>query len=1165
VGGVSEPPLSDQGRKFLLASLTQTYRDELAIFRDVVHHPGFLDKLNRVIVELMESGSGLGSEPSWLTHNINPDDGIVDAKAHDLALLLQAYQRELNRRGLTDDSWGWAEASAGIVQTDFLHDAQVWIDGFQGFAPYELALIASLLQKANQVTITLRLDPAIFSNIDLESESQARDGAIKEAIACASSYVFAHSATALQTLIDLAWDLAVPYTIDTLPVRTQILGTQIQGSSGLRGEAIAAQVELYRFSNSEELAYLEDQLCNPPLNPIPLEGAIESIAIVPRANYRDEAMVVARFLVGQAREHGVRWKDMAVAASDLALYGELLADVFDSWGIPFFLDEPQSVRWHPLMVFSVGLLEIVSTKWSTKAVMQVLKSDLIGGGRAWVDTLENYALVKGIDGQLWLEDRVWDQMLDDLGLESPEMGIQIDALRRIRAFYENVAHSLQEPMLGRHLMLRLWTLLEDLGIPERLDYWMGEGAVAGGGARDCNPVTTSESRDHGVLGRDPAVDHVGVWNLWVDLVDDFIQGLGDVALTWHEFAGLIEDSLASLALTRIPLGLDQVIVTAPARLINSEVRVLVVVGADEKHLRFGGGEDIIVNDGERAILQRRNWPLETQGRIQTQKEPEFWYSLFTRATDSLCITYSLADPEGKAQEPAPVIRELYRLLPQLDEARADTDGEINSALSLSPLSYPCTISDAADATASALGLWREGLGGSQSFDPDLADEVMAMYNWLIGLDQGRRALARRLAGLSYTNGVPPLGRSTIHRVFGKDLHTNVHHLEAMARCPFGHFASGILRLKERDLLTWDARLEGILWHEALARFIRHLQATGQDLGMLEETKLETMADAIWQETISELVDDFAKGLKSYEYRVGRLQRAFRRVIGVLAEHARRGHFRPIAAEVAFGYAGESAWHIDLSDGRGVYLRGRIDCIEAATAGDVLYVRVLDFKSGTQKINLPDVYYGLSLQLLAYLGFLENSAPSLLAMATGAGGVPAESVVLAGALYLPIHEPFVSLDGPLEPEALARKLLAKYKMQGVILDDLQVIELMENDLSGWSNLLPLGRKKDGTLYKGSSAYAEGDMEILTAYVKQRIGELGEQILLGNIDIAPFRTANARACTYCPYPALCRFELGVPGCGYRYISTMAGADALALMGQAVEEKRSAEKAVGGARRG
>ena len=54
----------------------------------------------------------------------------------------------------------------------------------------------------------------------------------------------------------------------------------------------------------------------------------------------------------------------------------------------------------------------------------------------------------------------------------------------------------------------------------------------------------------------------------------------------------------------------------------------------------------------------------------------------------------------------------------------------------------------------------------------------------------------------------------------------------------------------------------------------------------------------------------------------------------------------------------------------------------------------------------------------------------------------------------------------------------------------------------------------------------DLNLLAAYAKDRVRRLAETIRTGHIDIAPYRKLNSgeRACRYCRYDAVCRFELG-----------------------------------------
>ena len=60
---------------------------------------------------------------------------------------------------------------------------------------------------------------------------------------------------------------------------------------------------------------------------------------------------------------------------------------------------------------------------------------------------------------------------------------------------------------------------------------------------------------------------------------------------------------------------------------------------------------------------------------------------------------------------------------------------------------------------------------------------------------------------------------------------------------------------------------------------------------------------------------------------------------MLAEHSRRGHFRPAAAEITFGLSPEvPPLRLELESGGTVLVRGRIDRVETAKSGDALYVR-----------------------------------------------------------------------------------------------------------------------------------------------------------------------------------------------------------------------------------
>ena len=84
------------------------------------------------------------------------------------------------------------------------------------------------------------------------------------------------------------------------------------------------------------------------------------------------------------------------------------------------------------------------------------------------------------------------------------------------------------------------------------------------------------------------------------------------------------------------------------------------------------------------------------------------------------------------------------------------------------------------------------------------------------------------------------------------------------------------------------------------------------------------------------------------------------------------------------------------------LRGRIDRIDASEIKGRNYIRVVDYKSSARELDLAEVYYGLSLQMMTYLDVALEHADELL-------GFHADP---AGLLYMHVHNPMIRPDAEL---------------------------------------------------------------------------------------------------------------------------------------------------------
>ena len=123
-----------------------------------------------------------------------------------------------------------------------------------------------------------------------------------------------------------------------------------------------------------------------------------------------------------------------------------------------------------------------------------------------------------------------------------------------------------------------------------------------------------------------------------------------------------------------------------------------------------------------------------------------------------------------------------------------------------------------------------------------------------------------------------------------------------------------------------------------------------------------------------LVEEYAKrylpeDTARFAYLLSRLKKSMTGLLCYLRDEQRQSSFKPVACELKIG-PGEDAVRgqtYRLSDGRTVQLIGTVDRADEWIEDDgTRWVRVVDYKTGTKKLNLKEVYCGLDCQMLLYL-------------------------------------------------------------------------------------------------------------------------------------------------------------------------------------------------------
>lgn len=263
-----------------------------------------------------------------------------------------------------------------------------------------------------------------------------------------------------------------------------------------------------------------------------------------------------------------------------------------------------------------------------------------------------------------------------------------------------------------------------------------------------------------------------------------------------------------------------------------------------------------------------------------------------------------------------------------------------------------------------------------------------------------------------------------------------------------------------------------------------------------------------------LVDEYAKrylpeDTARFAYLLSRLKKSMTGLLCYLRDEQRQSSFKPVACELKIG-PGEDAVRgqtYRLSDGRTVQLIGTVDRADEWIEDDgTRWVRVVDYKTGTKKLDLREVYCGLDCQMLLYLFSLTRDADGRFT-----GAEP------AGVLYL-LADP--------APETTTRGKAARsmeYKLDGLVRDEQKVFDAMDAEETG--RYLPFSfRNGVPSPYQKEKRADKAKLSRIQLHLDDLVTQMGEQLYGGCIAAEPLVTGRS-PCRWCDYGFICCHEEGI----------------------------------------
>ena len=832
--------------------------------------------------------------------------------------------------------------------------------------------------------------------------------------------------------------------------------------------------------DAPELAHLSGHLFDPAA-PV-FKGDTTAISLQFASTRREECDFAALRIHALLRSGAYRCRDIAVVCCDSDAYTDELKFSFQKYGIPVFEDHRAPVENEPLVLLVRALLSLRAEGFSTELLMRYLKTGLTGVPADDIADAENYALLWDLSGTQWQRD--WTGNPDGFGAEMNEARAErLQKLNGIRAAIVTPLLAFREAtkeLDARSVMAQIYEFLRTQGVAQALkDY----------------AISLEEAGETAL-----ALAQEQVWDCLMHVLDDVASALAERTVS----AKLLLDVFCAVtheqSLGKLPDGYDEVALCDKSRMVTQTPRVVFVLGANSGSFPQNPSDERWFSHYETRLLQDALPVLAEEEQRQTLNERYLVYHALCSARERLILSWSLSGAGGEKIEPSPMIAQLQTMFPTL---QTENYGNL-SLLERCEASQPAF----------------EQL--AQRFRETDAQTQALRYYFSRNAVFGSRVktLERAVEKQAFTFAEP----ETAKALFGERMRLSASQLETYEECPFKYFCRYGLRAEPRKQARLDPANSGTVVHYVLEHLLR--EHSGKAFLQLSKDEAAAQIKALLKTYIDTYMGGTEDKPARFLYLYDRLEKTLLTVVERLMTEFSNSAFVPLGFEVRIGTNGDvKPYTVPLRDGC-IELRGVIDRVDQMQKNGKNYIRVVDYKTGGKLFALSDVLGGLSMQMLVYLVALWRD-----------GNGDYADMIPAGVLYLPAKAQAFDANRSDGPETIRNLRMDGGAMEGMLLDDADVLEGMS--LDGSFRFLPAGVKKSGGAVTGN-LITLSQLGKLAKRMDKIMADMGNALHNGAVPAKPVRgKTHGQTCEWCDFSSVCRREHGD---AYRYLPQITHAESL-----------------------
>ncbi len=1069
--------LDDMGKSMVLRKVAAAEKRQLVLFGGQLNKAGFVGQLKSMLSEFYQ----YGITPDALREMV-PDakSPLLKQKLEDLALVEQRFQEYIEGHYITTEQV--LDVLCRLIpHSKLIRSSVIALDGYTGFTPVQYRLAELFLVYAKQVYVTVTADEkaGIYGKMGIQN----------------LFYMSRQMAVRLS-------EIAEKNQVKKLP------------------DIMLTDQKNRRFAKSPEIAWMESHLFRYGMETSYSGDDSGSMEFFQAVNPAGEVSYVAHRIQELVQKKQARYRDIAVITGDLPGYGKEIAHQFAQNGIPHFLDDKKNVLDNSLVELIRSSLEAVRQDFSYESVMRFLRTGLVSQNRPMMDRLENYILALGIRGGKRFREN-WERTYRGAG----ELNlVELNAYRdRVLAPLFAMQDAFREERLTvAGMTAAVLQLLADCGAEEKLKSYQEYFTKIG---------------EHRL-----AKEYGQVYGLVTEMLKRLSELLGEETVSRKEYLEILDAGFAELKVGVIPAVADRVVVGDITRTRLAHVKILFFVGVNDGIVPARGEKGSLLSDRDRAFLGEHHMELAPTAKEESFQQRFYLYLMMTKPSEHLMISWSRMGADGKSRRPSFLVNELRNMFPHAGFADQESlpEQEIYS------------VTEAKKKLAEELGVYRDrpfalilgdagqsmkagetgnveqngeaaaNCAGLEDETPETA-QFLELYRWFASSDDYRKTVRNLTEAAFFVYEKQGISHAVARALYGEVLSGSVTRLEQYAACAYGHFLKYGLELVERKRYELAASDIGNLFHESIDRCFREVLEKGYDWHtMTDETR-----DALVERCVASVTEQYGNTILGSSarnaYLAHRVEQITKRTIWALQQQILKGDFKPAGFEVSFSATDNlKAMKIALSEDEALHLRGRVDRLDVCEDGEKVYVKIIDYKSGSTSFDLLALYYGLQLQLVVYMDAVTEMAQK---------HYPGKDIIPAGILYYNIADPLADKNGEPDPEQIDAEILKKLRMNGLVNSELEAVRHLDRTIVKESDVIPVVLK-DGEVQAGRSSVANRERFMrLSQFVHRKLKEAGKEILDGEIGVEPYKNGQRTACDYCPYHAVCGFDRKTSGYEFR----------------------------------